>query len=261
LAATGNNHFVVAWQGNGPGDDQGIFAQRFTDTPPPPPPGTLISIDDVSITEGHSGTTLVNFTVTLSTAITDPVTVQYSTANDIAQAGSDYQSTSGTLTFAPGETSKTISVAVIGDRFGEANERFFVNLSNPVNGGIADGQGVGTIVDDEPRISINNVSQYEGGLNQTTSFTFTVTLSFAYDQAVTVSFRTVNDSASAGSDYTSQTGTLTFAPGETQQTITITVLGDRKREADETFNVELYNLSSNALMLDGFGLGTIWNDD
>src|SRR5205085_8676361 len=114
----------------------------------------------------------------------------------------------------------------------EPNETFFVNLSSPINATIADGQGVGTIMDDEPRISISDVTKAEGKKGQTTLFTFTVTLSAAYDQSVTMSYRTVDGTATTGdSDYIAQTGTLTFKPGETTKTITIVVNGDSKKEA------------------------------
>src|SRR4029079_7954672 len=101
---------------------------------------------------------------------------------------SDYPAASGTLTFAPGDTSKTVTTPVIGDRLPEANETFFVNLSGPTTAVITEGRGVGTILDDEPRISISDVSMKEGKKNQTTLFEFTVTLSATYDQAVTMSF-------------------------------------------------------------------------
>src|SRR5262249_49458936 len=160
------------------------------------------------------------------------------TADGTALSPSDYQAGSATLTFAPGETSKTVTVQVIGDRLGEPNETFFVNLTSIAT--ISDGQGVGTILDDEPRISITNVTKKEGRNNQTTSFTFTVTLSAAYDQAVTMSFRTVDGTATTSdNDYVSKTGTLTFAPGETTKTITIVVNGDSTKEADETFYLDL----------------------
>ena len=136
---------------------------------------------------------------------------------------------------------------VNGDRLGEPNEMFVVNLSNPTNATISDGYGDGTIEDDEPRISIGDVAKSEGMKGQTTLFTFTVTLSAAYDQPVAVSFRTANGSAKAGEDYTAKTGTLTFAPGETTKTITIEVKGDSKKEANETFYLDLFGLSSNAL--------------
>jgi hypothetical protein len=115
-------------------------------------------------------------------------------------------------------------VLVNGDRFAEPNETFVVNLSNPTNATIADGQGQGTVVDDEPRISISDVTKSEGRKGQTTVFTFTVTLSAAYDQAVTMSYQTVNGTAkTSDNDYVAKSGTLTFAPSQTTKTITIEV--------------------------------------
>jgi probable HAF family extracellular repeat protein len=227
-----------------------------------PSDGPTISVSDVTVTEGNTGNVAAVFTVTLSAASTQPVTVAYATANGTATAGSDYQATSSTLTFSPGQTSKTITILVNGDRLGEPNEIFFVNLSGPTNGIIADGRGVGTILDDEPRISIGDVSMAEGRKGKTTLFTFTVTLSAAYDQAVTVSFRTVNGTATTSDgDYVAKTGTLTFAPGETTKTITIEVKGDSKKEANETFYLDLFGNSSNALFTKKRGLGMILNDD
>jgi Calx-beta domain/FG-GAP-like repeat/FG-GAP repeat len=235
-----------------------VLLNDGTWTPPPP----ALRIGDRTVMEGNTGTASATFTVTLSAPSTQPVTVAYSTGNGTAVAGSDYQAASGTLTFAPGETSKTVTVLVNGDRLGEPNETFFVNLSSPTNAIIVDGQGVGTITDDEPRISISDVSKKEGKKNQTTLFTFTVTLSAAYDQPVTMSFKTADGTAkTSDQDYVARTGTLTFAPGETTKTITIEVKGDSKKEADETFSLELYGVSSNALLTDWLGLGTILNDD
>ena len=151
---------------------------------------------------------------------------------------------------------------VNGDRLGEPNETFVVNLSSPTNATIADGQGQGTVVDDEPRISIGDVTKAEGKKNQTTTFTFTVTLSAAYDQAVTMSYRTVDGTAkTSDKDYVATTGTLTFAPGETTKTITIEVKGDSKREANEYFYLDLFGNSINSLFTKGRGIGTILNDD
>jgi len=117
-------------------------------------------------------------------------------------------------------------------------------------------------VDNEPRISISDVTKSEGKKNQTTLFTFTVTLSAAYDQAVTMSFRTVDGTATyASGDYVSKTGTLTFSPGQTTKTITIEVKGDIKNEANETFYLDLFGNSGNSLFTKNRGLGTILNDD
>ena len=131
-----------------------------------------------------------------------------------------------------------------------------------LNDVVTDGQGAGTVVDDEPRISISDVSKSEGKKNQTTQFTFTVTLSAAYDQPVTVSFATADGVATTGdNDYVAKAGTLTFAPGETSKTITIEVKGDSKREANESFYLDLFGNSGNSLFTKNRGLGTILNDD
>jgi hypothetical protein len=222
----------------------------------------LLAISDVWTVEGNTGTLAVTFTVSLSAASNQTITVAYATANGTATAGSDYQAASGTLTIPAGQTTGTITVLVNGDRLAEANETFAVNLSAPTNATIADGTGVGTIVDDEPRISISDVTKAEGRRNRTIQFTFTVTLSAAYDQAVTLSFRTADGTAkTSDQDYVARTGTITFAPGETTKTITIEVKGDNRREADETFYLDLFGNSSNSLFSKSRGIGTILNDD
>jgi hypothetical protein len=220
-----------------------------------------ISINDVAVTEGNTGTQLAAFTLSLSVAYDVPLTVGYATADRTATAGSDYQAAVGTLTIPAGQTSGTITVLVNGDRLPEPNKTYFVNLSNLIYGVIGDGQAVGTIVDDEPRISISDVTKREGRKN-TTLFTFTVTLSVAYDQAVTMWFRTVDGTATTtDNDYVAQAGTLTFVPGETSKTITIAVIGDNKMEANETFYLDLFANSGNSLFTKNRGLGTILNDD
>jgi len=215
-----------------------------------------------TVFEGNSGTKSMTFTVSLSAAPDAPVTVTYATGDGSATAGGDYQTKTGTLTFAAGETSKTITVLVNGDRLGEYDESFYVNLTGATGARIGNGYGSGIIQDDEPRISISDVSRAEGKRGQTTLFTFTVTLSAAYDQAVTMSYRTVNGTATSGSgDYVARTGTLTFAPGETSKTITIEVKGDSKKEANETFYLDLFGNSINSLFTKNRGIGTILNDD
>jgi hypothetical protein len=221
-----------------------------------------MSINDVTVTEGNTGAVNATFTVSLSVAYDVAVTVHYQTANGSATAGSDYAAASEDAIIAAGQTTKTFTVAVIGDRSAEPTENFVVNLSAATNGLIVDSQGVGTILDDEPRISISNVTKAEGKNRKTTLFTFTVTLSAAYDQAVTMSFRTVDDTATTSDgDYIAKTGTLTFATGETTKTITIEVKGDSKKEANEMFYLDLFGNSSNSLFTKSRGLGTILNDD
>lgn len=114
-----------------------------------PPPQPSVTINDVTLSEGNAGSANAVFPVSLSAASTSTVTVNYVTANGTAAAGSDYTPVSGTLTFSPGQTSKTISVPVIGDTTVEGNETFLVNLSGAANAVIADGQGLGTINNDD----------------------------------------------------------------------------------------------------------------
>jgi hypothetical protein len=104
------------------------------------------------------------------------------------------------------------------------------------------------------------VSSWEGRKGQKTAFTFTVTLSAVYDQAVTVAFRTVDGTASLG-EFAVDRKMLIFKPGETTKTITILVPGDNRWENDETFYVDLFGNSSNSLFTKSRGIGTIRNDD
>ncbi len=220
-----------------------------------------LSINDVSVVEGDSGTVEAVFTVTMSAASTKTVTVDYATADGTASAGVDYQSASGSLSFAAGETSKTITVAVYGDTLIESNEAFYVNLSSPANASISRGQGTGTIIDDDtpPAISIDNVKVLEGDTG-TTDAVFTVSLSAAGKNTVTVDYATADGTATAGSDYLSASGTLSFATGETSKTISITVYGDTLIESDETFYVNLSG-AKNATISTSQGTGTILDDD
>jgi hypothetical protein len=216
-------------------------------------------VSDATLIEGDAGTTSALVTVNLSGASNPNVTVNYRTANGTALAGSDYQATSGSLTFQKGQTTKSILIPVIGDKLPESNETFFVNLLNAKHATIADGQGVVTITDDDPTVSISNVSQVEGNLGPTV-FNFSVTLSVASPKTVTVNYATADGSALAGSDYVAGSGTVTFAPGQMNRTVSVTVNGDRVGELDEYF---FLNLSSptNAVLADNQGFATIVDDE
>jgi hypothetical protein len=229
--------------------------------PPDDPPSVRIS--DAEVTEDNTGAVNATFTVTLTWAADVDVTVHYDTADHTAVAGSDYQAASGTLIIPAGQTTGTITVTVNGDTLVEPDETLSVNLSSPTNATIADDTGVGTILtDDFPPpllIRITDVSKQEGK-NGKSFFTFTITLSAPSTTQVTVNYATADGTARAGEDYEADSGTLTFAPGETSKTITIRVKGDRKTEANETFFVNLSGVV-NALLEDDQGLGTILNDD
>jgi large repetitive protein len=226
-------------------------------------PYPTLTISDRTLTEGDTGSLQAIFTVSLSSPSLLPVTVTYSTANGTATAGSDYTAATGTLTFAAGETSKTITIQITGDTLVEPTETFFVNLTSANNATIADGQGQATLIDNDvvvlPSLSINDVSLTEGDTG-TKALIFTVSLSTATTRPVTVAYSTANGTAIACSDYTTASGTLTFAAGETSKTITVQVIGDTLVEANETFFVNLTN-ASNATILDGQGQATIINND
>ena len=129
--------------GDSPYSSEGCALARSTVQTP------SLSINDVAIAEGNSGTGNAVFTVTLSAPSSQTVTVSFATANGTASAGSDYAASSGMLTFNPGETLRSITVQVNGDTDVEGNETFFVNLTSASNASIADGQGLGTILNDD----------------------------------------------------------------------------------------------------------------
>ncbi len=227
------------------------------------PCGATLSIDDVTVLEGNTGTVNATFTVSLSTPIGQPVTVSAITSNGTALAGSDYLATGPVnVTIPAGQTTAVLSVPVNGDLIHEGNETFTMTLSNPVGAAIADGSGTATITNDDPvpTVSVSDVTVVEGNAG-TVNAIFAITLSNPSADSVTVDAATANGTASAGSDYVSMGQTpIAFAPGETTKTIAIVVSADLLHEPDETFTVTLNN-ASNATIFDGAGLGTITNDD
>ncbi|MES2834634.1 MAG: IPT/TIG domain-containing protein [Pseudomonadota bacterium] len=237
-------------------DAEGVGTITNDDTAP------AFTINDVTMSEGSAGTTAFTFTVAKTGDTQLASTVNFATADGTATvAGNDYFATSGTLTFNPSDTAHSVTVAVSGDLLYENNEAFFVNLSSAVDAGISDGQGVGTIVNDDamPFLSVNDVTLNEGNAG-TTAFVFTASLSAPSALAVTVDYGTVGLTATDGSDYSAPSGTFTFAPGETIKTATVLVNGDTTLEPDETFAFNL-SAASNASFADNQGLGTIVNDD
>ncbi len=220
-----------------------------------------LAINDLNIAEGDSGSVNAVFTVTLGVPSGQAVTVNYATADGTAKAGIGYTAVTGALAFPPGTLTRQILVPILGDTIDEPDETFFVNLSGAANVPIADGQGVGTIVDNDPppTVSVGNATVTEGNAGSRGAV-FTVTLSGPSGFPVWASYATADGTATAGADYGSQVGTVSLAPGETAGTIGVAVFGDRVNEIDETF---LVNLGSpiNATIADGQGLGTITDDD
>jgi hypothetical protein len=218
--------------------------------------GPAITISGGSATRGDSGTTPVPFTVSLSAITSLPVTVNYATADGTAKAGVDYQAASGTLTLNPGQASQTLKVQAIGSMMTEPDKTFSVNLSAPTDAFLKTPKATGKILNDDNQLSIDNVSQTEGGSSGSTPFVFTVTLSPAAPFDVTVHFKTVDGTAKAGVDYTAESGTLTIPAGQTTGKISVPYIGNPSVDAGETFSVKL-SMSSNALIAVGTGTGTI----
>src|SRR5262245_26264550 len=177
---------------------------------------------------------------------------------------------SGALTFAPGQLTQQVAIAVVGDRnvevFGQ--EDFFLVLSNPSSNASVGSYGHVEILDDEPWISLSPgylaITEGDAG---TTDAVFTMWLSAAYDQDVTVDYATSDDggydpaSAVAGIDYVATAGTLRFTPGQTSHTIRVPIIGDQVSELDEYFYFNLGNASSNAFLYSNSSVGVILNDE
>lgn len=233
----------------------------ITDNDAPP----SFSINNVIVTEGNTGTRNANFLLRLNRPSGQVVSVDVGSAvssGGSARAGVDYQFLPRTtISFAPGQTQRIISVAVVGDTLDEDNESFFVNLSNVRDATVSDNQGVGLITDDDqpPALSIGDALVVEGN-SGTKILTFTVNLLRPSGKNVSVRFATADGIARAGSDYRVRSGALNFAPGQTTKTISIIVNSDTQVEGDETVYVLLTN-ATNATVSRGRATGTITNDD
>lgn len=206
-----------------------------------------VSISDASIAEPAAGTANATLTVSLDKPATAAVSVNYATANGTATAGADYAASTGTVSFAVGETSKTITVPVLADAVAEATESFLVNLSNASGAAIGDGQGQVSIGNSGgaapiPTLSAANVTVTEPGAGSKLA-NFTVTLSQPTTGPVSVAYFTADGTAKAGLDYTAISGTLTFAAGETSKTIGVPILADALAEGAEGFTLNLTHAS------------------
>ncbi len=218
-----------------------------------------ISIDDVVVGEQDG---FADFVIRLDAPTSAPITVYYSTAPSTATDDSDFIPDSGTLTFAPGETVKTVPVQVVDDFNQEGTEVFKMNLSNPsANATIARASANATIIDNDaqsgtPLVSISDlvVDEAAGTAN------FVVTFNRPSASVVSIDYATQNGTALAGQDYVAQSGTLNFAPGETAKTVKVLVVDDTIHEGPETFSLKLSNLVG-ATTLDPVGTATIDDND
>ncbi|MBD2515327.1 DUF4347 domain-containing protein [Nostoc sp. FACHB-973] len=233
------------------------------------PPANIdyaISTATPNVTEGNSGSQIVTFIVTRSGDTSIASTVHY-VLDGTATFGTDYNTikvagvtsaVSGSVIFAAGETTKAITFNVLGEKVTEVNETINLTLSHPNQLAPVTDPATVTIVNDDnpPTISIANKS----GSESIGNFSFTVQLSNASSDVITVDYNTSNDTAIANLDYTPLTGTLTFNPGVTTQTITIPILEDFVDESSERFFVNLTN-PTNASIADNQASGTITDND
>jgi hypothetical protein len=203
-----------------------------------PPPAA--SAEDASVTEGDSGTRTVRGNVTLAIASAKTVTLNFSTADGTATAGSDYVAASGSLTFNPGEVTKSVTVMVRGDAVVEGDETFFLNLSEPSNATFARAQAVYTITDDDPKVRFSSTSlTVKEGVNR--SAVITVERTGDVSGPMTVQYETISNSAFDRWDFTAASGTLRFASGESSKNVPVLITDDAFAESTESFFVRLHN--------------------
>ena len=266
LAIANGASFCLRWVDvDASSADDGLAIDDFTLTAGSATP--TLSINDVTVAEGNSGANSATFTVSLNQpAPAGGITFDIGTADGTATASSDYvaKALSG-QSIAAGASTASFTVDISGDTQVEANETFFVNVTNVIGANVADGQALGTITNDDaaasPDLSINDASLFEGNAG-TTIARFTVSLATpAPAGGVRFDIATADGTASAGSDYVARNlAAETIAAGASSLDFDVTINGDSTLEADETFTVTIANVSG-ATVVDGSATGTIRNDD
>ena len=239
------------------GGGETLTAQGWIEDEDPLPE---LRIGDGRLAEG-SADGRMPFVVRLDPASGRTVTVRYATANVTATAGRDYTQVSGTLTFGAGTTVRTVTVPITDDALDEHDsEQFTVTLLAVVNATIRTAHGTGTIEDNDPAPELNIAdSELTEGASDGT-MRFAVQLDPASERTVTVQYATADGTATAGADYTAESGTLTFRAGTTTATIEVPILDDSTGEEPETFTVTLSN-APRARLSASFATGTIADDD
>lgn len=197
-----------------------------------------VSFSEAAYSAGESDGT-ATITAVLSGASGNVVSVDYNTLNGTA-GSADYTSTSGTLTFQPGDLEETFTVAITEDLVDETDETVILQLSNPVNAG-AGADATLTIVDNDQAPVASFTGDPFSVTESVGTTTITVSLSAASEQTVSIDFATEAGTATPAVDYTPASGTLTFLPGETEQSFDVTVIADDIDEPDETVELVLSN--------------------
>ncbi|BCM94044.1 hypothetical protein IAD21_05940 [Abditibacteriota bacterium] len=218
-----------------------------------------LTIGTASVREGDSGTVNLVFPVTIDADSEQTLTVQYATADgnsatasqNATIADNDYVATSGTLTFAPGDRSQNITVAVNGDLNIESDETLRLLLTNPQHLMLGSTSTTGTILNDDTPPTFSNVAFVSTNVSVNEgvgSATITLKRTTGTDRVATIDYVTSNGTATAGADYTAKSGTVTFPVNQTMATITVPIIDDTLQEpgAAETFKVILSNPGGNS---------------
>ncbi len=231
------------------------------------PDAPTMYVSDASTYEGKTGTThTMKFNVFLTSPRAAATTVHYSTVDETATAGSDYNAKSASVKIGANKTSATVAVTVRGDNAVEGDETLGLSIDS-VTGGYAMGtsQATGTILDDDatnsPTISIGDASIVEGN-SGTSNAVFTVTMSAPSATPTPVSYETADGSATAGSDYIAKKGKVSIPAGGVSAKISIAVKGDTTPEDTQTFSVKLTDTGSSGIGTDrDHATGRILDDD
>jgi Calx-beta domain len=215
-------------------------------------------VEDVTVTEGI----VLAFTITRSGNTTGVVSASYATSNGSATAPGDYTGISGSVTFAAGETTKTISVASIEDALFEQDETVTMALSSPVGAALVDGVGTGTITDNDAALAIY-LTVADAEAVEGSPINFVVARTGNTSVSSTVNYYTTDYTAFSyvGPDYANTSGTLAFAAGETSKIVSVVTGNDSENEYFESFYLILDNPSVNSIINDSAGLGTIIDND
>lgn len=232
-------------------------------------PPAAVSVTDAHVSEGDSGTSPVKFQVRLASPAAVPVTVSYTTVPGTAQAGGDFVSAAGVLTFPPGTVQLPVVVEVVGDAVDETNEAFRLDVTSALGASIADGRGTAVIVDDDqPRVAVADASVSEGDAGETMA-AFPVTLTTSDGQptpvAVVIRGQVIPDTAGDADFPSFLLGwpALAFPAGTASGTtlsLLVPVRGDTFEEPNETFQVRL-DPQNDAVVVGGSASGVILDDD
>ena len=221
-----------------------------------------LSINDTTANEGHTNADRL-FTVTLSSAASAPVTVDWATEDATALAGQDYSAASGSLTFAPGELAKSIAIPILGDSVEEPDETFRVVLANASGAPLTRATGLGTLINDDftPAFTISGGSIVEGNPGDDLSLVFTIALTPAASGPATVDYASSSGTATSGSDFLPVSGSLLFNPGDPPKTVAVTIIGDNLQEPAETFTISLGGATGGTIIRTAQANGTIYDND